>query len=189
MAKKAVGSYGLSPQAAANMKDFLKTRGQHITNDKTITIVDFTQASNSRRMYVFHLDTGVIERVPVAHGRGSQREGGHVVPTRFSNATNETHASSTGFYLTFDGTYNGKNGNSMRLHGLDASNNAACIRDIVVHGAPYVSNKNGTAGRSHGCFAVDINYQKQFIRATKGGSIIYAYGQQNQSRGPKIRNT
>src|ERR1700759_3216877 len=83
----------------------------------------------------------------VAHGQGS----GDDVANSFSNI-NDSHQSSLGFYLT-DDVYMGKHGRSLHLDGLDEGfNDDARAREIVVHGAPYVSertiNEKGKIGRS-----------------------------------------
>ena len=68
-----------------------------------------------------------------------------------------SEATSRGAYLTAE-WYNGKYGTSMRLQGLDADNNAALSRAIVMHPAPYADpswiEKFGKLGRSEGCFAM-----------------------------------
>src|SRR5262249_51229465 len=80
----------------------------------------------------------------------------------FSNAFG-SNCSSQGAYVT-GAYYAGKHGRSMKLHGLDPSNNNAEGRAIVVHAAPYVgpdiARARGVLGRSEGCFAVarsDLN--------------------------------
>ena len=90
----------------------------------------------------------------VAHGQNS----GHNLTERFSNDEG-SHMTSLGLFVTAD-PYVGRNGYSLRLHGLDCGvNDNAFDRAIVVHGALYVSlkillRKLGRLGRSHGCPAV-----------------------------------
>ena len=50
-----------------------------------------------------------------------------------------SHQTSLGLFLT-DATYQGKNGYSLKLHGLSKGfNESAMRRMIVMHGAPYVN--------------------------------------------------
>jgi hypothetical protein len=86
----------------------------------------------------------------VAHGQNTGREWA----TSFSNQ-NESLKSSPGFYVTRE-TYEGKNGYSLKLDGLEHGiNDKAYERGIVMHGAEYVSqdmaNARGWIGRSWGC--------------------------------------
>ena len=68
----------------------------------------------------------------VAHGKNS----GGVYATSFSNEYG-SYKSSLGFYLTAS-TYQGKNGYSLILDGLEKGiNDRARERAIVVHGAAY----------------------------------------------------
>ena len=110
----------------------------------------------------------------VAHGQGSGTE----YATSFSN-TNSSHQSSLGFYVTGT-TYNGIHGTSLRLFGMDEGyNDAAFDRDIVVHGADYVSEKfikeREYLGRSWGCPAVPSNLSLPIINTIKDGTCLFIY--------------
>ena len=77
----------------------------------------------------------------------------------FSNKDNSL-ATSLGVYITGK-PYYGSNGLSLRLYGKEQGfNNNAYARDIVLHGASYVSQHFITAyhrlGRSWGCPAVSL---------------------------------
>ncbi len=81
--------------------------------------------------------------------------------------------------LTGD-SYQGRNGYSMRLHGLeDGINDKAYERAVVVHGAAYadpsVCAKGGRLGRSFGCPALPQAVNKQVIDMIKGGSVLFIY--------------
>ena len=98
--------------------------------------------------------------------------------TRFSNV-NDSRATSLGLFLTA-GTYEGGNGYSLTLKGLDAGiNDQAETRHIVMHGAWYVSEDHarqfGMIGRSWGCPALSQTVAPAVIDAIKGGSFLYAY--------------
>ncbi|MEX0636298.1 MAG: murein L,D-transpeptidase catalytic domain family protein [Ferruginibacter sp.] len=152
----------------------LKRKGL-ITNDRMITIIDFTQPSYKKRMFVLDLQTGkLLFNNYVAHGQNT----GAAYANRFSNKP-ESLQSSLGFYTTSK-TYNGKNGFSMQLKGLEPGiNDLAEQRAIVMHGAPYVSESfiraKGYIGRSHGCPAVPSQMNKLIIENIKNGSLLFIY--------------
>lgn len=136
-------------------------------NTQTITVVDFTLPSNVPRLYVYV--NGILEmETYVAHGEGS----GGLYATKFSNIP-ESRMSSIGVYRTLN-TYIGHNGLSLRLEGLEYTNNNAEAREIVVHGAYYIG-KGIKEGNSWGCFAVPMNQSNDLINLIKDGTILIAY--------------
>jgi len=102
-------------------------------------------------------------------GVGSDPDGDGFA-TIFSN-TPDSRTSSLGFYMTAH-EYNGANGRSMRLFGLEDTNSNAFKRYIVVHGADYVVDDDNHAGRSFGCPAVDRKNLDDLINKTKEGSLL-----------------
>jgi len=58
-------------------------------------------------------------------------------------------------------------------------NNNALRRDVVMHGAWYVTpsfaSAHGRVGRSWGCFAVNAGLVKPIINTVKDGSLLFAY--------------
>ena len=77
-------------------------------------------------------------------------------------------------------TYNGDNGYSMRLDGMEQGfNSNVRARAIVMHGSDYVNGmraSNGTMmGRSYGCPAVPATEVKSIINTIKGGSCFFSY--------------
>lgn len=87
--------------------------------------------------------------------------------------------SSLGLFQTAD-TYQGRNGYSLRLRGLERGfNDRSEDRSIVMHGAPYVSDaivdRLGRPGRSWGCPAVRNGVARQLIDSIKGGSLLFVY--------------
>jgi hypothetical protein len=146
-----------------------------VTNPSTLTIIDYSQPSTAKRLWVFDLRTrDPLYQELVAHGQGS----GDNFATLFSNEP-ETHRSSLGLFVTED-TYVGKNGYSLRLNGLDAGfNDRARERTIVMHGAPYVSTEfahaQGRLGRSWGCPALRESIARDVIDRIKGGNLVFAY--------------
>ena len=102
----------------------------------------------------------------VSHGKNS---GGNYA-TSFSNE-NGSHKSSLGFYLT-ENTYQGRNGYSLILNGLEKGiNDLAKQRAIVIHGASYsdpsVAASSGRLGRSFGCPALPVSVSKPIIKYDK----------------------
>jgi hypothetical protein len=110
----------------------------------------------------------------VAHGKNT----GLQYATEFSNKLS-SFESSLGFYVTMN-TYNGSNGYSLKLKGCEKGfNDKALERNIVLHGAPYVSNKfiqqNGFLGRSYGCPAVPLEISDKIINTIKDGACLFIY--------------
>jgi hypothetical protein len=168
---------GLSPKVlrlALDAVDAARDRGISGRTDR-LTVIDYTLPSTEPRLWVLDLDRGkVLFHELVAHGAGS----GDKFATHFSNV-NESRASSLGLFLTGD-TYEGGNGYSLKLKGLDAGlNDLAEARKIVMHGAWYVSDDHsrqfGMIGRSWGCPAIPLQDAQPVIDAIKGGSFVFSY--------------
>lgn len=146
-----------------------------IENDDIISIIDFSRPSNLKRFFVIDLKNyKVLFYTYVAHGINSGKE----FARQFSNIM-ESNQSSLGFYKTVD-TYFGKHGYSLHLQGLERGiNDNAFKRDIVVHGADYVSEavaKSGCLGRSHGCPAIPEKLRTPIINKIRNGSCLFIYG-------------
>jgi hypothetical protein len=150
---------------------------EKLKNTKWAFLLDFSIHSSEKRGFLIDLRTGGSESFHVSHGIGSADGEGNAI--RFSN-TNMSKMSSLGLYLTAE-TYHGKHGYSLRMDGLEESNNAARKRLIVVHAADYVSEEfirdNGRAGRSWGCPAVAEEHRDRIINNLKDGSLYYIYHQ------------
>ena len=168
---------GLSEEAfnyAVAGYEKLKKSGK-IFNDRVISIADFSKPSYKKRLFVIDLNNyKLLFNTYVAHGQNTGKE----FAKAFSNKP-ESHQSSLGFYIT-SGTYNGCNGYSMYLNGVENGfNNLAYERAIVMHGAPYVSEGTiksmGYIGRSHGCPAVPEKLNKPIIEKIKNGSCFFIY--------------
>jgi len=146
-----------------------------ITNEKVLTIIDYSKPSSQKRLYVLDMESGeVVFNTLVAHGRNSGLE----YATDFSNEES-SYKTSLGFYITMN-TYYGDNGYSLKLKGCDKGfNDNAYSRAIVFHGADYVSNEfirtNGYLGRSFGCPAVSVSENKKIIDRIKNGSCLFLY--------------
>jgi hypothetical protein len=140
-----------------------------------LAFIDYSRPSTEPRLWVFDLRSNrLLYEEVVAHGRGS----GENLARVFSNASG-SHASSLGLYLTRE-TYQGRNGYSLRMEGLEPGiNDAAMQRAIVMHGAPYVNPDaaaiQGRLGRSHGCPAVREAVARGVIDVLKDGQFVFAY--------------
>lgn len=149
---------------------------RHLLKKKgLLSICDFSQSSASKRMYVIDVrHRRVIYRTYVAHGIRSGRE----YASSFSNRP-ESWKSSLGFYVTRN-AYFGSNGLSLRIDGLEKGfNDRARIRNIVIHGAPYVSerilHKYGVMGTTFGCPAIPEEMAAQVIPVLKNGTCFFVY--------------
>jgi len=164
---------GIDPQLFARAKAALDQHSIYARD--TIGIVDFSKPSSEPRFHLVDLASGQVESHRVAHGRGSDpAHSGYL--ERFSNDFG-SYASSNGTYTTGD-YYDGKYGLSMKVRGLDWSNNNAEPRAIVIHNAWYAEDDmipmHGMLGRSEGCFAMSRKSQYEVMRKLAGGRMIYA---------------
>jgi hypothetical protein len=165
----------IAPSLLSRALDALDRHRGSIDQRDYIGIADFSLPSRTPRFHVLNVAEGTAASYLVAHGRGSD-------PThtgwleRFSNEP-RSHATSAGAYRT-DGYYVGEHGRSMRLVGLDATNDNAASRAIVVHGAWYVSEEIvahfGMLGRSEGCLAVSNSSLNEILAKLGPGHLIYA---------------
>ena len=140
-----------------------------------LTIVDYSMPSTEKRFFVIDMKTHrLIYRTLVAQGKNT----GQLEATHFSNQQG-TKESSLGTFITAN-PYHGIVGFGLRIIGLTKGKNTnAYDRDIVVHGADYVSqsfiNDHGYLGHSWGCLALPLNSYKNIINTIKDGSVIYSY--------------
>lgn len=168
---------GVNPQLLAKAKAALDLHGRYgnVRARDVIGVVDFSAASREARFHVVDLLNGRVDSHLVAHGRGS--DPGHSgFLEMFSNRPG-SEASSNGAYATGD-YYYGKYGLSMKVRGLDWTNNNAEARAIVIHNAwyaePEMIAQHGKLGRSEGCFAFSRESQWQVMQRLAGGRMIYA---------------
>lgn len=140
-----------------------------------LTIVDFSLSSKVKRLWVIDpVQKKVLFNTLVAHGQGTGEE----FATQFSNEP-ESHQSSLGFYLTGE-TYQGGNGLSLKLYGVDGPfNSKAYDRAIVIHAAEYVCDEfalaNNRLGRSYGCPALPVDIAPKIIEKIRDGNCLFIY--------------
>ncbi|MGB3340735.1 MAG: murein L,D-transpeptidase catalytic domain family protein [bacterium] len=158
------------------MIGYMNMRTNHLLSDKNIIgVIDYTMSANDKRFFVIDLGSKeFLYHTLVAHGKNT----GNKFAEYFSNEP-RTQKSSLGFYITGE-MYYGKHGYSLKLDGVDSSyNDNARIRQIIIHGANYVSDdwakKYGRIGRSWGCPALPEGEAKEIIDIIKDGCCLFSY--------------
>ncbi len=160
-------------QLAVNGWKKLKVKGAVSKN--IISICDFSQSSNNKRLYIIDMVSGkLLFNTLVAHGRNTGEEF-----ARFFSNEPSSNKSSLGFYTTKE-TYLGEHGLSLKLEGDEPGfNDKAEDRSIVMHAADYVSSnfidRFGRLGRSLGCPSVPVEFHQQIINTIKDGSCLFVY--------------
>lgn len=160
--------------AALSATACAQARGE--VDGHALAVIDYTRPSVLQRLWLFDLDTGDVRRMLVAHGEAT----GGLWATDFSN-TPDSHQTSLGLFRGAE-VYEGDHGRSLRLDGLEPGfNDAARAREIVVHGADYVSYgfilRNGRLGRSWGCPAVPTDEADALVTALADGGALFAWGE------------
>jgi len=151
-----------------------------IKNSSIITIIDFSQSSNKKRMYVVDLVLKkLLFNTYVAHGRNTGEE----YARNFSNETGSLK-SSLGFYITENPSVGSKVGPSLIINGVEKGfNDHALQRAIIMHGAAYATEafikKNGRLGRSFGCPSVPPELIRPISETIKGGTCLFIYSPDN----------
>ena len=151
-----------------------RNRGM-LWHEDFVGIADYGLRSSEPRFHFVNLEAGEIKSYHVSHGDGSDPDHDGWL-NHYSNV-HGSHCSSKGTYATF-GWYTGKYGTSIRLEGLDRTNDNALDRAIVMHRAKYAEpeflGKWGVLGRSNGCFAMsDANFKLALLQLG-GGRAIHA---------------
>lgn len=145
-----------------------------------LAVIDYSRPSTERRLWVFDLaKRRLMFEELVAHGKNT----GDNYARSFSNKMNSL-ATSIGLFRTLE-PYQGSNGYSLRMDGLDPGfNDNALKRAIVIHGAPYVApsfaEAHGRLGRSWGCPAVRAAVAQKIIDVLKGGQFVFSYYPDNR---------
>lgn len=147
-----------------------------LQNATIVTIADYSQSSNKRRLYVIDLkNKKLLFNTFVAHGRNTGEE----YAKSFSNVEG-SHKSSLGFYVTDKPITGSHTGYSLLLRGVEKGfNDNAQKREIIIHAADYATEnfikKYGRLGRSYGCPALPPELNKAIIEAIKGGTCLFIY--------------
>lgn len=153
----------------------LKAEGR-LENPNILTIVDFSQTSKNKRLYVIDRENlKLLFNTLVAHGKNT----GDEFAKYFSNE-NGTYKSSLGFYVTKNDNMGATVGYSLILEGMEKGfNDNAVNRQIIMHGADYATedfiSKNGRLGRSFGCPTLPPELVKPVISTIEKGSCLFIY--------------
>lgn len=147
----------------------------NLKSKEIITIIDFSKPSTAKRFFVIDLKSKtLLFNCYTAHGKNS----GENYALKFSDKAGSL-MSCPGFFITAE-TYTGKHGYSLRLDGVEKGiNENARSREIVIHGADYVSEDfikiHGRLGRSWGCPALPVEIASQIIDKIKDGTVLFIY--------------
>jgi len=156
-------------------KEQLDRAGDAIWKRDIVGIADFGLHSASRRFHFVNLDREEVKSYHVSHGAGSDPEHDGWLNS-YSNVEG-SNATSKGAYVTWE-WYVGRYGTSVRLGGLDSTNDNALQRYIVMHRAKYSEPSHierwGRLGRSNGCFALGEEQFRIALLNLSGGRLLYA---------------
>lgn len=173
-----LSAYGLSNevfQLALKGHRKLEAAGQ-LENPAILTIVDFSQSSKNKRMYVIDCQNQkLLYNTLVAHGRNTGEE----FARSFSNVEG-TLKSSLGFYVTRNHVMGSTVGLSLIIQGVEKGyNDNAINRQIIMHGAEYATEefikRNGRLGRSYGCPSLPPDLIKPVIETIEKGTCLFIY--------------
>jgi hypothetical protein len=153
----------------------LARHGSAIWRHDIVGIADFGLHSSKPRFHFVNLERGEIQSHHVSHGVGSDYQHDGWLK-QFSNVEG-SNATSRGAYVTWE-WYKGRYGTSVRLGGLDQTNDAALRRYIVMHHADYAEPAHlarwGRLGRSNGCFAMGTEQFREALMHLSGGRLLFA---------------
>jgi hypothetical protein len=169
-----VGATPLDPALLKEAQIAFDQSEDHITKTDEMIIIDYRLRSNEPRFYRVDMTDNTNQSYLVAHGRGSDQDHDGFADT-FSNIP-DSKMTSLGRFVTGK-TYYGRHGLSLKLHGLDPTNDKAEARAIVIHGAAYVHPDRKTMGRSWGCPALEQSVAQTMIPEIANGVFIYVVGQ------------
>lgn len=173
-----LSAYGLTSevfQLALTGHRKLVAAGQ-LENSGILTIVDFSQSSKNKRMYVIDFrEHKLLFNTLVAHGRNTGEE----YAKKFSNELG-TLKSSLGFFVTKNHVMGATVGLSLIIQGVEKGfNDNAISRQIIMHGAEYATEdfirKTGRLGRSYGCPSLPPDLIKPVIDIIENGSCLFIY--------------
>ncbi len=156
-------------------RDELARAGDAIWKRDIVGIADYGLHSAQERFHFVNLGLSEVKSFRVSHGAGSDPEHDGWL-NHYSNVEG-SNASSRGAYVTWE-WYQGRYGTSVRLGGLDPTNEAALRRYIVMHRAKYAEPSHvarwGRMGRSNGCFAMGAADFKLALLKLSGGRLLFA---------------
>ena len=168
---------GLAGEVATEVFVKAYARVSGMAPARMLAIADMTQPSTAKRLYIIDLDRKTLMlRTWVAHGQGT----GELMARHFSNS-HGSHQTSLGLYRVRAEIVSPKHGPALMLHGMDkGTNDQALAREVIMHGADYVSAsfiaQHGRLGRSWGCPAVSRDHMAKMIELLADGGLLYVHG-------------
>lgn len=139
-----------------------------------LAIANMRQSAGEERLYVFDMRRHrLLMRALVAHGQGSGDERCERVSNRIGS-----RCTCAGLLRVGERIASPRHGDALLLHGLDPGiNDRAMEREIIIHGADYVSRDfiraEGRLGRSWGCPAVGRAEMARLLQLLPPGSLLY----------------
>jgi hypothetical protein len=153
----------------------LESEGQ-LKNPNIVTIADYSQSSNKKRLYVIDLkNQQLLFNTYVAHGKNTGEE----FAKSFSNQEGSLK-SSLGFYVTEQTIIGSHTGFALMINGVEKGiNDNAVKREIIIHSADYATEnfirQFGRLGRSYGCPVLPPDLIKPIVETIKDGTCLFIY--------------
>lgn len=162
------------PKEVALVFEAMK-KSSYFKNVRYIAEINYAIPSSQKRFFIYDRKEKKLYKHKAAHGVGGKNGSPNDGKCREVSNRNGSHMSCLGLFKCSE-TYNGNNGYSMRIDGLESTNGNARMRAIVVHGSDYVKdNTSSVSGRSWGCPAVDFAHYKTIIDMLKNGSPLLSH--------------
>ncbi len=143
---------------------------------RVLAVADMSRPSTEKRLVVVDLvSQDLLLHTYVAHGQGT----GELMAEQFGNQEG-SHRTSLGLYRVGSEIVSPKHGQALLLHGMDRGvNDRALEREIIMHGADYVSEafiaEHGRLGRSWGCPAVPQEAMAHLVQLLADGGLFYVH--------------
>lgn len=159
---------------ALEVKKFIQ---QHHFNSRFCFLIDMSKPSGNNRFFVYNLSGDSVEMQGlVAHGCCNTL---FLRGRKYSN-TNGSGCSSLGRYRIGE-AYKGQYGHAYRLYGMDATNNNAYNRHVVLHSYDCVPDKEIAPQelcQSYGCPMVSPLFLSRLAKKLDASSkpvLLYIY--------------
>jgi hypothetical protein len=150
---------------------FFDANRDRIPNKRYLGIVDFSLNAGEKRFFFINLDDGTVEYYHVAHGKDSDDGNGNLIS--FGNDAS-ANKSARGFFVVGQPYQTTQVGYASIMNGLNPGyNENSASREIMLHGAAYVTENPPHAGFSWGCFALDNAVIGAIVDKIQGG-LFYA---------------
>jgi len=196
-------SHGVPEIALKQAITYYSKNKSTFSNNRYISIADYSQNSRTKRFHLLDLDTGTVTSEKVSHGSGSadgvdygdQDHDGML--DKCTNNGSKKNMTRPGFYKIEDFYESEKHtakyiaehpneyhnewpllegsNNGMKMIGLSSTNRDAFDSGVVMHEADYNEGGSAVMGRSWGCPAFVPGRGAPLMKKMKGESLFYAY--------------